>query len=294
MEGFLDLVRRQPGDFRPVIAHLYISHSDHPRRRFQQSWRSMTQMTGVQRGQHRRMVEEAKADWNARFRIAFEAILRLAAPNLRTLSVAGDCAPVILYNLPKLEEMAWMGPTILPDAAGQYRPTDLGESTHPVTGTVPALKRVHFIAGTSSEIPPTLRSLQAAARTLTNLRISNVHDSTVDGEVPLALAEALAPDVRLCDEEDDYVECDDNSDNADDDSNSVECVAGDKEVSTQQATAFRPAALPNLARVDVHCTPSELGRHIVFADVEPRYLELLAQEFERRGEGMRRMYVFYD
>ncbi|KAI0652888.1 hypothetical protein C8Q70DRAFT_691720 [Cubamyces menziesii] len=314
LEVFLDLVRRQPGDFRPYIAHLYISHSDHPCRRFQQSWSSMVQMTGAQRRQYRRMVEEAKTDWNARFRVAFEAILNLAAPNLRTLSVAGNCARVILYTLPKLEELAWVGPTLLPDLCDQRQPAHLAMPTGPpVTSTLPVLKRVHFIPGTSSEISPALRSLRVAANTLTHLRISNVHDSTVGAGVPLALAEALAPGACLCDDEDDYEECDDDSDshyarevicadnfdddstddtgdNAEGDSDNIEDVGH----AAQQTASFRSATLPNLTHIIVRCTPSELGRHIVFADVEPRYLELLAQEFERRGQGTRRMYVFSD
>ncbi|KAI0331326.1 hypothetical protein GY45DRAFT_1370143 [Cubamyces sp. BRFM 1775] len=295
MEGFLDLLRRQPNDFRPHIAHLYISHSDQPRRRFQHSWSSMSQMTGAQRGQYRRMAEEAKADWNARFRVAFDAILSLAAPSLRTLWVAGDCAPVILYTLPKLEELTWMGATLLPDAAGlPHSPIDSGMSTRPGTSTVPALKRVHFIPGTSSEIPPALRSLQAAANTLTHLRISDVHDSTVSEGVPLALAEALAPDARLYDE-DNYEEYDDDSfDNSYNGEASNTDNVTDEDAWVQQTTPLRPATLPNLEQVLVLCTPSELGRHIVFADVRPRYLELLAQEFERRGEAMRHMHVFYD
>ncbi|KAH9899545.1 hypothetical protein C8Q73DRAFT_639064 [Cubamyces lactineus] len=198
LESFLAFVRRQSGDFRPQIAHLYISHSDHPNKRLQWSWRSVERMTDAQRAQYRRTIQEERVDWASRFQAIFDALLHLAAPNLRTLCVAEDCRPVVIRcSLPKLEELTWMGFTILPNAdlqsgsaSGSARATD--ESSE--SSTFPTLKRVHIVLGESRPVSSMLLlPLHVAAGTLTHLRISNV-DIVAMG---VDLAGALVPEVYL-------------------------------------------------------------------------------------------------
>ncbi|KAI0329526.1 hypothetical protein GY45DRAFT_1324807 [Cubamyces sp. BRFM 1775] len=182
MESFLAFVRRQSGGFQPRITHLYISYSDHPNNRSQWSWRTVVRMT------------------DARFRLAFDTLLRLAAPNLQTLCVAQDWTPVTIQcSLPQLEELIWMGSTFLPDADVESGP-DPGSPTidkfnSDENSIFPALKRIHIILSSLSRplSPALLRPLDVAANTLTHVRISNVDSATMS----MGLIGALTPDVYV-------------------------------------------------------------------------------------------------
>ncbi|KAI0331327.1 hypothetical protein GY45DRAFT_1322624 [Cubamyces sp. BRFM 1775] len=191
MENFLAFVRRQPGDFRPQIAHLYISHSDHPNNRLQWSWRSVARMTEAQRRQYMRTIGEEKMDWTLNFQAAIDALLHLAAPNLLTLCIAGGCTPIVIrYSFPRLEELT--GFNFLPDAnvqsgsaSGSAGVNDRNNNTR-----FPALKRAHIALGISRPVSSLiLRPLLVATATLTHVRISNV------AAMSRALAGALVPNV---------------------------------------------------------------------------------------------------